>query len=468
MVHPSSWADAVDYTRRYEVETPRTQYELPGLTAEYHQGGVPVLVPPLWHTVVTARLAFPADDRVTLRLAQERLATALARVEQIYPLMPNGLFIQVAYGLPYFRERLPAELTDEYMPRSAMPGSEGQWAVIDSIQFPKDPGDLVLERNDLAFHFLSDYRDHIENVLEVLFQPGEQSLNGIPAAAVYVGDLLTVTTIRRGFVGHNMPKLMGERLGMPGAEHIPAGSMLFMGFTSTGIDTVALSNAPSFETIPGFTDQTPTSYFAHGTAMHLSRTAIDIESWYARTPVERLQRMYHARSTGDPKSLTHGSAPLPVPAEFYRSMNRMATFEQLVEQLREHDAAHHGVLGHGVQLHDKGRLLQSVLSKHGERLQAGTVYFLREDFSTVENPFSYSTGDEISPTPRAGLHFVGFGPSSQQYEDMRLKMDGVDLQQRYQLPDENIGLAKFLVTTHRQNFLLPSRAHRSMPLAEFL
>ena len=49
-----------------------------------------------------------------------------------------------------------------------------------------------------------------------------------------------------------------------------------------------------------------------------------------------------------------------------------------------------------------------------------------------------------------------------------MQMDSVDLQQRYGLPDENIGLARFLVTTHRQNFLLSPRAHRSMPLVEFV
>lgn len=41
----------VDYARRYGVEAPKTQYELPGLTGEYHPGGMPVLVPPLWHAV---------------------------------------------------------------------------------------------------------------------------------------------------------------------------------------------------------------------------------------------------------------------------------------------------------------------------------------------------------------------------------------------------------------------------------
>jgi hypothetical protein len=41
-------------------------------------------------------------------------------------------------------------------------------------------------------------------------------------------------------------------------------------------------------------------------------------------------------------------------------------------------------------------------------------------------------------------------------------------QERYDLPDESLGFTKFLDTTHRQNLLLPPRAHRSMPLAELI
>jgi hypothetical protein len=468
MANRPRWADVVDYARRHDVDVPKTQYELPGLTAEYHPGGMPVVVPPLWHAVVTARLSFPAGDHAALRHAQERLAAALAAVERVYPLTPGGLFIQVAYGLPYFRERIPAHITSAYMPRSTMPGTERQWAVTDSIRFPKDAPDLALERNDLAFHFLSDYRSHVEEAIAALFQPGEHALNGIPVAGTQMDDLLAVTTIRRGFVGRDLPRLLGERAGIPGAEQIPAGAMLFMGFTSTGADTVAFGNAPSFETIPGFTDQTPESYFAHGAAMHLSRTAIDLQAWYAQSPTERLHRMYHARNEDDPADLTHTSAPFPVPDEFFMRARRLTSIEEAVEQLRDYDAERLGVLGHGVQLHDRGRLLRSVTSRHGERLPAGTVYFLREDFSTIENPFSYSTDDEILPTARAGLHFVGFGPSSQHFEQMRLLMDGVDLQRRHNLKEENVALAIFLLTTHRQNYLLPPRAHRSMPLAELL
>lgn len=74
----------------------------------------------------------------------------------MYPLSPSGIFIQVSYGLSYFRDRIPTKLTDEHLPRSTMPGSEVDWAIIDSLRFPKDPEDLVLEDHDIAFHFKSD------------------------------------------------------------------------------------------------------------------------------------------------------------------------------------------------------------------------------------------------------------------------------------------------------------------------
>jgi hypothetical protein len=96
------------------------------------------------------------------------------------------------------------------------------------------------------------------------------------------------------------------------------------------------------------------------------------------------------------------------------------------------------------------------------------VYFLRQDFNTIENPFSFSVDDEISQTPYAGLHFIGFGPSSQHYNRMRHLMDSAELHERHDLPKSNVALAGFTTTTHRQNFLLPPRAHRALPLVELL
>lgn len=445
------WTRVVDYSKRSTVEVPKTQYELPGVTEEDHQG-VPVAVVPLWHAVVTARIAFQPGDHRALAPAQRRLAAALAEVERVYPLSPGGIFIQVAYGLPYFRDRIPGRLTDEHFPKSTLAGSEGEWAIIDSIRFPKDPEDLVLEHNDICFHFKSDFRSHIDNAIDALFRPGRQELNGLPAERAYVGDLLTLTSLRHGFAGHGLPKVVGQRLGIPGAEHIPDGSMLFMGFTSSHVHGLAGGNLPSFETLPGYTDVAIDDYFAGGTAMHLSHIAINLDRWYAMSAQDRLHRMFHPRRTETPEVLSPDQAP------------STSTFEQQ----RDKDAAEYGMLGHNEQMQFLSRVKADTTTAYGQVLPRGTVFFLRQDFNTVENPFAFSSSDRVSATPRPGVHFVGFGPSAQHYERMRLEMDGVAHQEKYGLPDENLGFTKFLVTTHRQNMMLPPRAHRSFPLAELI
>jgi hypothetical protein len=75
----------------------------------------------------------------------------------------------------------------------------------------------------------------------------------------------------------------------------------------------------------------------------------------------------------------------------------------------------------------------------------------------------------MSDEPSAGVHFVVFNPSGDDFERNRLAMDGV-------LPDGTKlevphrsraqGFNSVLTTTHRQNFLVPPRRHRSFPLAE--
>jgi hypothetical protein len=103
---------------------------------------------------------------------------------------------------------------------------------------------------------------------------------------------------------------------------------------------------------------------------------------------------------------------------------------------------------------------------YGDQLPKGTALFFRQDFDTVENPFEFSSGGPVSPTPLPGVHFIVFAPSAQLFEKIRKEMDGVDLQKKYVLPNENTGFLKVLTTTHRQNYLEPPRSHRSFPLAE--
>jgi hypothetical protein len=51
---------------------------------------------------------------------------------------------------------------------------------------------------------------------------------------------------------------------------------------------------------------------------------------------------------------------------------------------------------------------------------------------------------------------------------MRLEMDSQDLRARHHLAEDDLGFTNMLTTTHRQNYLLPPRAHRAFPLAELL
>jgi len=139
--------------------------------------------------VVLRPLPFPDGDRLVSVQSRDVRGTPhptplsyptffdFRPVNGVYPINPSGILIQVAYGLPYFRQFIPASVTDKLMPRAIENGRPGAWAVIDSIRFPKDPAQLVLEENDISFHFKSDYSEHVSDVMRALFQPGARTLN---------------------------------------------------------------------------------------------------------------------------------------------------------------------------------------------------------------------------------------------------------------------------------------------------
>ena len=57
----------------------------------------------------------------------------------------------------------------------------------------------------------------------------------------------------------------------------------------------------------------------------------------------------------------------------------------------------------------------------------GTAIPIRADFNTLDNPFAWSSADRTrsQTTPAAGVHFVVFNPSSDDFQRNRLAMDGV-------------------------------------------
>jgi len=128
-----------------------------------------------------------------------------------------------------------------------------------------------------------------------------------------------------------------------------------------------------------------------------------------------------------------------------------------------------GQMGHSASIQTTSRLEHDVVAHDGTVFPKGTAIPQRADFNTLDNPFAWSEkADEIGVLPAAGVHFVVFNPTGDDFRRNRRAMDGqleaktIELEAR----SRPQGFNEVLSTTHRQNFLVPPRRHRSFPLAE--
>jgi len=203
-----------------------------GLTPEQHllQGvriiednGVEVVVPPLHHQLVTAKLAL-AEKKSDLAGAQEALESSLAKLDKRYEQTPAGLGVTVAWGLPYFGRYVP-KLAEQHIPidrRASKTKDKEVRVLLDSIRFPSDPAETILEANDVAVLLRSDRLENIADAAKILFKDI---------------DVFQMTSIRKGFAGggfdggQGLPKKMAVAAQVPGSFLIPDRSELFLGFT---------------------------------------------------------------------------------------------------------------------------------------------------------------------------------------------------------------------------------------------
>jgi hypothetical protein len=411
--------------------------------------GVDVLVPPLHHEVVTATLRV-GDSPSELGEAQQELEKALLALDQRFDPTPEGLGLTVAWGLPYFERYVPAQ-SEKHLPmdrRATAARGEPVRVLEDAIRFPSDPDTTRLERNDIAVVLRSDSLEHVTEAARTLFETP-------------LDEVFRVTSIRKGFVGGGLeggpglPKQMALAAGLQGAELIPDGAQLFLGFTSTQKSGLGPSKIANLETL-GYADLGPNGYFVHGTHLHVSHLFEDLAAWYQVFDFqERLDTTFR---------------PGIVASRATQTVAQGSTDAQSEEHVRR-DYARHRRIGHSGSVQPASRLATDVVGPDGTRYPKGTAVPQRADFNTLDNPFFWTAEpgrDVYSEEPAAGLHFVVFNPTSDDFRRTRLAMDGVLPGGRlvFETGSRGQGFNSVLATTHRQNFLVPPRAHRSFPLAE--
>ncbi len=426
------------------------QYLLSGLRV-VRELGIEVIIPPLHHRVVTARVRVSGTAK--LRAARTRLERQLAGIERRYPSSPAGVGVTLAWGLPYFRKHV-AKSPDgrrypNYLPvdlRASKARGKRVPAVLDATRFASDGQETVLGGDDLAVLIRSDSSARIDEAQRAIFGA--------------LADVFSVTSVRNGFLGggfsegQGLAKQMALAAGLPGAELIVDGVQMFLGFTSTQKAAMAPDRVASFETLPGITDQRRGSFWAGGAAMHLSHLNEDLERWWKDVVfTEQLRAMTRPGLT--------------VPDKTYTIAEDVTRVESAAD-VRD-DLARFGAVGHSATLQTVTRLQKDTRDAYGAVRPRGTAIVQRADFNTLDNAFAQSVvAGEVSGTPTAGVHFIAFAPSSDLFNRARRAMDGslgdgstlpLDARSRQQ------GFNSFIHATHRQNFLAPPRAHRAFPLA---
>ncbi len=410
--------------------------------------GVEVIVPPLHHRIVTAKVR-AADDRSSLLAAQAELEEALRDLESDYEPTAAGLGVTVGWGLPYFDRYVPGPAA-QHIPvdlRASRQAGHTVKALTKPVRFPSDPDSVILEKNDLAILLRSDDPAAVKSAAKKLLAL----------------EALEPTSVRAGFAGggfdggQSLPKKMATAAGIPGADLIPDTSELFLGFTSTQKAGLGPPRIANLETL-GYTDAAD-GYFAGGTHMALSHVFEDLEGWYLTFDFQdRVDTTFKPglRVRHGVQTVEQGPRDVSSVRAVVRGFHRT------------------GTIGHSSAIQTTSRLMEDVRGADGVLYRKGTAIPHRADFNTLDSPFAWSSRprvDGMSSDAAAGVHFVAFNPTSDDFRRNRLAMDGV-LPDGTKLPLQpgarGQGLNSVLQTTHRQNFLVPPRRHRSFPLVELL
>jgi hypothetical protein len=161
--------------------------------------------------------------------------------------------------------------------------------------------------------------------------------------------------------------------------------------------------------------------FEGGTVAQVSRTRLDLESWYEEDHDDRVEMMYSPRHDKDEVGETG------------QSLAASSRVDEEMAEGADEDAREKGVVGHA----------QKLAAARDDDFQA-TV--LRRDFNST------TAGD-------ANMEFVGFMERIDDFVEMQKKMRGEHLDVE---PERN-GILDFFEAPNRATFLVPPRKLRALP-----
>lgn len=423
--------------------------------------GIQFGFPPVFTTFSTLKFT-----RNPTKADQTTLENAFKAIEANYPASPAGVFVMTAYGIPYFN-RLPGGINGALV-RSRMPrlrSNTNRNMLEEAVPAPTDvvAGNGItklrfnvpvkIEGNDMVLILRSDSQKVLDNVIDWL-NARTNFLNGhfVPAPNL---SFLTLTSRRLMFVDLGLPRKVADANNLPFAFMIDPRSPMWMGFADQHVNgagpaliTTAQGNASA-----RLTTAVAGNYFDKASIMHLAHTIQDLEQFYTdpddenvHDPFrERVRYMFRANpapaeQNADP--FTDGGGPGFLP-NLFRGPGDAANDAQGI--------------GNPEGQHRIGHL---TALQRSSRATDGTPIHARMDgpgFDSMDVPSGKDT---------AKLEFAVFIPTAEFFRVMRRNVAAQDLQTQFDVPEEDNGLERFITATRRQNYLMPPRRHRSLPLIE--
>jgi len=411
---------------------------------------------------------------------QQRLENALLTIEAVYSWSPSGVFTNVAYGGPYWNA-LPFSLASAAIPRVNADGSFVQAPVVPSPTdvHPNNPSiakqrfnvQVLLETNWLLFTIRSDNVAHTQDVANWL--AGSNVLAGRVIASPRFSVPMTFTSFRPMFGQMGLPRQIADQQRFTYASVVNPRSTMWMSFIDQQTNASASATRVTF-TGSGLTDAFAGRYLDFGAIQHLSHNIQDLHQFYDvdeafgpnGQPVfgddadfkEKVQYMYHAPRIAQPTAGQTLTGPAFLPNEFRGIGYASRTAQGIGTEIDTATGQPERRIGHLSALQRSSRDGQG-LPLHQRLDGPGFDTF---DMNRAGVPARFNGRSQ----PK--LQFSVFVPSAVFFETMRRNQASLDLQNRFNVDEDENGLERFITSTRRQNFLVPPRRHRSFPLVELL